>query len=207
MKLRHQPDRVKRPGRLRAALFSLGAIGLVAAVTMTAASAQGTAPSSHQHHARSVHVDVLTPSRHGLAGAGGAFNVDVSLSARHDETGPLSGAAGYIPFLNLPPASTFGPGLPDPGAPGLVVLLSTTPAAAGGPNANLAGVFQLNAVEQAHGRDKTFNDWEVGSPGFFGVNVDAVLTVFVVDGTAPGVVDLSQVHPISNVVQIPFHIA
>ena len=207
MKLRHKPDRVRRPGRSRAALFSIGAIGLVAAVTTTAASAEGTSPSSDHHHARTVQVDVLTPSRDGLAGAGGAFNVDVSLSARHDETGPLSAAAGYIPFLNLPPSNTFGPGLPDPGAPGLVVLLSTTPAAAGGPNTNLAGVFQLNAVEQVHGRDMTFNDWEVGSPGFFGVNVDAVLTVFVVNGTAPGVVDLSKVHPISNVVQIPFDIA
>jgi hypothetical protein len=204
MKLRHLTDRLKGRGRSRTALFSLAAIGLVAGATTTAASAQDR--SDDHHHSRPVHVDVLTPSRNGVAGAEGAFNVDVRLSARHDDNGPLSGAAGYMPFLNLPPADTFGPGLPDPGAPGLVVLLSTTPDRAGGPSANLAGVFQLNAVEQAHGRDLMFNDWEVGLPGFFGVNVDAVLTVFVVDGTAPGVVDMSTVDPISNVVQIPFHI-
>ena len=40
--------------------------------------------------------------------------------------------------------------------------------------------------------------------GFFGSDVDAVLTVFVVKGTAPGVVNMSQVHPISDVVRVPF---
>jgi len=206
MKIRHLTARLKGRGRSRAAVLSLAAIGIVAGATTTAASAHDRSDDDHHRHSMPVHVDVLTPSRNGVAGAGGAFNVDVRLSARHDENGPLSGAAGYMPFLNLPPADTFGPGLPDPGAPGLVVLLSNTPDAAGGPNANLAGVFQLNAVEQAHGRDLVFNDWEVGSPGFFGVNVDAVLTVFVVDGTAPGIVDMSTVDPISNVVQIPFHV-
>ena len=87
------------------------------------------------------------------------------------------------------------------------MLLSTTPRAAGGPNANLAGVFQLNGVDRVRGTDKTFNDWQVTSGGFFGSDVDAVLTVFVVKGTAPGVVNMSQVHPISDVVRVPFHIA
>jgi len=200
----HPTDRRKLRGRTRA-LLSLGAIGLVAVATTTAASAQGNSSASY-HHDRPIHVHVLTPSRNGRAGSDGAFNVDIRLSARHDANGPLSAEAGYVPFLNLPGSDTFGPGMPDPGAPGLVVLLSTTPDAAGGPAANLAGVFQLNAVEQAHGRDLAFNDWEVGLPGFFGQDVDAVLTVFVVDGTAPGIVDMSEVDPISNVVQIPFHI-
>jgi hypothetical protein len=153
-------------------------------------------------------VSVLTPSRGGEAGANGVFNVDLSLQASsRDANASLSAAAGYKPFLNNAGSATFGPGMPDPGAPGLVVLLSTTPAAAGGPNANLAGVFQLNAIERVHGLNTTFNDWQVGSPGFFGTNVNATLTVFVVEGTAPGQVNMSNVHPISNVVRVPFRIA
>jgi hypothetical protein len=198
-----------RPGVLRRprALFTLGAIGILAAAT-TASASTGAAPSAGSSASTSpVHVTVLTPARSGVAGRNGVFNVDIKLSADHSRGGPLSAAAGYRPFLNSPDSPTFGPGKPDPGAPGLVVLLSTTPQAAGGPHANLAGVFQLNAVDRVNGQDRTFNDWQVTAPGFFGKNVDAVLTVFVVTGRAPGVVNMSRVHPISNVVHVPFHIA
>ena len=95
--------------------------------------------------------------------------------------------------------------MPDPGAPGLVVTLSTTPAAAGGPNANLAGVFQLNAVNRHHGLVQTFNDWQVGSAGFFGTNVPTTLTAYLVAGTAPGMVT-PGLTPISNVVHETFTI-
>src|SRR5262245_11624532 len=137
---------------LKRLLLILSAIGLfagVVAVPATAASGMG-----HDHdrdHGRQppVVVDVITPSEDGVAGAGGVFSVDISLQARTpSDNDTLSAANGYQPFLNLPGSNTFGPGLPDPGAPGLVVLESTTPQAAGGPNANLAGVFQLNAVER-----------------------------------------------------------
>jgi hypothetical protein len=117
----------------------------------------------------------------------------------------LSAGNGYRPGLNLPPARTFGPGMPDPNAPGLVVTLSTTPAAAGGPQANLAGVFQLNTVTRHNGMNRVINDWEVGVPGFFGRNVRATLTAFLVQGTAPGKVSGHEV-PISNVVHETFTI-
>jgi hypothetical protein len=196
---------VKGLGRSRA-LFTLGVVGILAAAG-TVSAATGSAASPSYSPAQPVRVSVLTPSKNGIAGAGGVFNVDVTLRAKHDVKGPLSAAAGYKPFLNSPDLPTFGPGKPDPGAPGLVVLLSTTPQAAGGPNANLAGVFQLNTVEQVRGFDRTFNDWQITSGGFFGKDVDAELTVFVVDGTAPGMVDMDEVDPISNVVHVPFHIA
>ena len=195
---------LKRPSLIVA---FLGVIGTTVGVPAAAAHAE----MSHGHvHGQQppVEVRVITPSENGLSGAGGAFSVDIQLQARTPaDNDSLSTANGYQPFLNLPGQDTFGPGLPDPGAPGLVVLESTTPQAAGGPNANLAGVFQLNAVERVHNLQTTFNDWEVGSPGFFGTDVDSTITVFVVDGTAPGQVDMSQVHPISNVVQVHFHIA
>jgi hypothetical protein len=205
MNLRRTTDRARRLHSSRA-LFALSALAVVAALAVPAAV--GAAPLRAAHHTQPVHVRVLTPSQGGRAGAGGVFNVDLSLRASsHNANGSLSAAAGYRPFFNNPGSATFGPGMPDPGAPGLVVLLSTTPAAAGGPNANLAGVFQLNAIERVHGLIRTFNDWQVGVPGFFGTNVNATLTVFVVQGTAPGIVDMSNVHPISNVAHVDFHIA
>jgi predicted lipoprotein with Yx(FWY)xxD motif len=153
-------------------------------------------------------LSVITPGAGDSAGAGGAFNIDLSVAAKNARGNRLLSAAnGYVPFFNDVTAPTFGPGKPDPGAPGLVVTLSTTPAAAGGPQANLAGVFQLNAVNRHHGRIQTFNDWEVGSPGFFGKNVPATLTAYVVQGTAPGVIPAGGLTPISNVVHETFTIA
>ena len=155
-----------------------------------------------------VRLQMITPTRGEQAGAGGAFNVDLSIQARN-RTGNrlLSAANGYVPFFNQPGSPTFGPGMKDPGAPGLVVTLSTTPQAAGGPAANLAGVFQLNAVSRLHGLIRTFNDWQVTSPGFFGKGRTARLTAYVVRGTAPGTVPAGGLPAISNVVHETFTIA
>jgi hypothetical protein len=203
MHLTRNPNRASWLRRPRALLATVGVVAAIAVPSIASATA-----TSNGHTTAPVHVTVLTPSQGGNAGAGGVFNVDVSLEANGQRpNAALTAADGYQPFLNLPGSPTFGPGRPDPGAPGLVVLLSTTPAAAGGPNANLAGVFQLNAVEQVHQLNTTFNDWQVGLAGFFGTDVDATLTVFVVDGTAPGIVDMASVHPISNVETVHFHIA
>jgi predicted lipoprotein with Yx(FWY)xxD motif len=155
-----------------------------------------------------VKLSVITPAPHDAAGANGVFNIDLSLQAQNARGNRLLSAAnGYVPFFNDVTAPTFGPGMIDPGAPGLVVTLSTTPAAAGGPHANLAGVFQLNAVNRHNSLIQTFNDWQVGSPGFFGRNVQSTLTAYVVRGPAPGVVPASGLTPISNVVHETFTIA
>jgi hypothetical protein len=189
-------------------VIGVTAVGLVSALVVVPATAAHSSTHHHHHHHRPIVVSVITPTGRGAAGANGTFNVDVELQARtRSDNNRLSPNRGYRPFLNLPDQDTFGPGLPDPGAPGLVVLLSTTPAAAGGPNTNLAGVFQLNAVEKVNHLRTTFNDWQVGVPGFFGRDVNATLTVFVVAGTAPGHVDMSRVHPISNIAHVHFHIA
>ena len=174
------------------------------------AIAAGPASAAQHHHQASkpVRLQVITPGPGDLAGAGGTFNVDLSLQARNGAGNrALSAANGYVPFLNTAGSKTFGPGKPDPGAPGLVVTLSTTPQMAGGPQANLAGVFQLNAVNRHHDRIQTFNDWQVGVPGFFGLNKRATLTAYVVRGTAPGIVPAGGLTPISNVVRHTFTIA
>jgi predicted lipoprotein with Yx(FWY)xxD motif len=170
-------------------------------------SAAGRAVKADTTIQTPVNLSVITPGAGDVAGAGGAFNIDLSLQAQNAKGNDiLSAANGYIPFFNDVTAPTFGPGKIDPGAPGLVVTLSTTPAAAGGPQANLAGVFQLNAVNRHNGLIQTFNDWEVGSPGFFGKNVQSTLTAYLVAGAAPGVIPAGGLSPISNVVKETFTI-
>ena len=77
--------------------------------------------------------------------------------------------------------------------------------AAGGPRANLAGVFQLNTVTRHDGLTRIVNDWEVGSPGFFGKHTPVTLTAFLVKGTAPAKVTGHE-QPISNVIHERFTI-
>jgi hypothetical protein len=111
----------------------------VLAACAIAAGPASAAQQYHRHHQQNkpVKLRVITPGPGDLAGAGGAFNVDLSLQAR-----------------------------------------------------NSAG-----------------NDWQVGVPGFFGLNKRATLTAYVVRGTAPGTVPASGLNPISNVVRHTFTIA
>jgi hypothetical protein len=194
------------------ALAGAAAIGAAAPGGTTAVTIADTSHSSHytshtSHYRPPVRLVVNNPQPHDIAGKNGDFTVLVTATAVNASGNRLLSAAnGYRPGLNLPPANTFGPGKPDPNAPGLVVTLSTTPVAAGGPRANLAGVFQLNTVTRHSGMQRVINDWEVGVPGFFGRNVRATLTAYLVQGTAPGMVTGHEV-PISNVVHETFTIA
>jgi hypothetical protein len=194
-------------GRLIRALAPVGAVAALALGAATPALAQpGGGYHRHHYYRYPVALVAVTPSPGDTAGVGGAFNIDLALLAR-DARGDalLSAANGYVPGLNLPPATTSGPGKPDPNVPGLVVTLSTTPAAAGGPNANLAGLFQENAVARSFGQQQVFTDWEVGKPGLFGTNSQTTLTAYVVQGTAPGMVTGNE-QRISNVVRETFTI-
>ena len=165
----------------------------------------GRAAQTHRQ-VPDIRMVVTNPRPGDIAGRNGDFTVLVAATAQNADGNRLLNARhGYRPGLNLPPADTFGPGLPDPNAPGLVVTLSSTPAAAGGPNANLAGVFQLNTVTAHHGFNRVINDWEVGSPGFFGEDTEVTLTAYLVAGTAPGMVTGHET-PISNVVHETFTI-
>lgn len=161
--------------------------------------------------AQPVTASVITPSPGDVTG--NDFNVDVSLAARN-----ALGNALLSNYTNgfLDPTGPDGQGNPafHPGhstlAPGLVVTMSTTPSMPGtplvGPSTNLAGVFQINSVTQNHGLTSTWNDWQVSSPGFFGTNVPATLTVYAVQGTAPDAVPAGGLQPISNVVQETFNV-
>lgn len=200
-----------------AALLALVGAGGAAASPYQDEESEGpnTNHSSREHarsprHERPINVTVFSPGPGDLSGAAGVgFIVDVALDANKPRYNSLlSAAAGYIPFFNDPMAPTFHPG-PDPGAPGLVVLLSTTPNKPGtplqGPNTNLAGLFQINGVATVHGKAETWNTWQPGKP-IFGTGA-SVLTVYAVSGVAPTLVPSPAPTPISNVVRVPFRIA
>jgi predicted lipoprotein with Yx(FWY)xxD motif len=154
-----------------------------------------------------IQADVIAPRAGDRAGVGGTFSVDLSLQARNATGNSL--LSGYTSAFNDPNAPTFHPG-PNAAAPGLVVLLSTTPTIANtplkGPNTNLAGVFQINDVSRLNGLKRSFNSWIVTVPGFFGHGVQANLTVYAVNGTAPALITGNE-KPISNVVHETFTIA
>jgi hypothetical protein len=189
-----------------------GAIMLTATAALTVAAAAPAfatsgEPSQHStslYRGPSIELVAVTPSPNVVAGAGGVFNVDLAAVARNGfGNRELSAANGYRPGILPNPAP--GIGHTDPFAPGLVVLLSTTPQAAGGPDANLAGVFQLTDVARSHGANEVFADWEVGKAGAFGEGNQVTLTAFLVNGTAPGIVS-GRVTAISNVVHETFTI-
>ena len=190
--------------------WARAAAGLTAAGALlvggaTAAFAAGGA-TQHSAYGHAIKLVITNPKPGDIAGTGGDFTVDLkALALNATGNSQLSAANGYRPGLNLPPAATFGPAMPDPNVPGLVVTLSTTPAAAGGPRANLAGVFQLNSVTSHQGLTRVISDWEVGVPGFFGQNKPTTLTAYLVKGTAPGTVTGHE-KPISNVIHETFTI-
>lgn len=186
--LQREPRSRTHPyGRRRMAIVAGTAVlALAAAATPALASSSAPAqPQAHRYSGPPVVIEPVLPQPGDTAGAGGVFNVDLLAQARDAAgTRDLSAANGYKPgILPTPPP---GAGHADPFAPGLVVLLSTTPAALGGPDANLAGVFQLTDVDKVAGRRTLLADWEVGKPGAFGDGVKTTLTVFVVAGQAPG---------------------
>ncbi len=205
----HQRDlRSRTRGRAARRVTALtGTVALALALTAAApAVASSGGPSHHQarpSYSAAINLVVVTPGPGDVAGAGGVFNIDLAALALN-ATGNrwLSAAKGYKPGILI---KAPGIGHPDPFAPGLVVLLSTTPKKAGGPHANLAGVFQLTDVARGNGLAQVIADWEVGKPGAFGKGKKTTLIAFLVSGTAPGIVT-GTVKPISNVVKETFTI-
>jgi hypothetical protein len=104
----------------------------------------------------------------------------------------------------------------QPGQPGrnpiyqnLVVTLSTTDPALGGPQANIAGLFQIVSVsQQSDGSGEIWATWVNGQPRF-GVDLDSALDAYVVSDAAPATVsaDRTGLNVVSNVVHVPFHVA
>ncbi|GAC1445005.1 MAG: hypothetical protein NVSMB52_05060 [Chloroflexota bacterium] len=161
----------------------------------------------HQPQADSsspIKLTVVAPGQGDISGVAGAnVIVDIALDAAPGHNDQLVGQPRFI----APTDPAFGPGA-NPAVPGLVVMFSTTKAF-DGPQTNLANLFQLTGIATINGNQKEiWTTWLVGKP-IAGVDVDTVLTTFVVSGTAPKVVpvDLSTLTILSNVVTVKFHIA
>jgi hypothetical protein len=195
--------RSKTGGHVTRGAIALTATAVLAFAAATPALASSSG-STYHFHDPAITLIAVTPSPNDVAGSGGVFNVDLAAVARNAfGNSELSSANGYKPgILPTPPP---GIGHPNPSAPGLVVLLSSTPQASGGPDANLAGVFQLTDVARSHGHNEVIADWEVGKPGAFGQGTTVTLTAFLVSGTAPGIVT-GSVTSISTIVHETFTI-
>ena len=209
-------DTIEPRQRLRHTRRWVALVALSLAAALVALTAASSAPASKgvanaAQSQKPVKAIVMTPDNGERTSSG--FNVSVSLQAQNARGNRL--LSGYRTAF-LDPTGPDGQGNPafHPGAsasaPGLVATLSTTPTMAGtplaGPQTNLAGVFQTNSVTRVRGLKRTWNDWQVSSPGFFGRNTTATLTVYAVRGSAPDVVPAGGLHPISNVVHYTFHI-
>jgi hypothetical protein len=208
-----RPRRPRRTGRWLTAGV-VGATTAALAGTLAGTALAWSSPHRHHHPHRGsqppIVATVFSPGNGDHSGANGVgFIVDVALDARRPAFNHLIDAAsGYHPYFNDPSAPTFHPG-PDPGAPGLVVLLSSTPDKAGtpfqGPDTNLAGLFQINGVATVPGGlAETWNTWQPGK-AVFGSG-PTTLTVYAVRGTAPAVIPAHGLRRISNVVRVHFDI-
>ena len=207
-KIKQSPSTRARVARAALALGATATLGLLVAPGPTGAyTAHGSTAAGHMP----IRASVISPGPGERTSSG--FNVDVSLQARNAQGNRL--LSGYSTMF-LDPTGPDGNGNPafHPGAsaaaPGLVVTLSTTPSKPGtplvGPRTNLAGVFQINGVTRSHGLVRTSNDWQITSPGFFGKNTSATLTVYAVRGQAPNAVPAGGLRPVSNVVRETIHI-
>ncbi|KAJ6445249.1 hypothetical protein O9K51_00008 [Purpureocillium lavendulum] len=89
---------------------------------------------------------------------------------------------GFIPFLNSPNLTSFGPG-PGTATPGFVCLLST----GSDPTQNFAGAFQLNAITNSDTKGnilEAYFSWFVGAASFVSKG-NTTATVFFLSGDAP----------------------
>src|SRR5437588_8640793 len=97
----------------------------------------------------------------------------------------------------------------NPAYQNLVVTLSTTEPGLGGPQANIAGLFQIVSVsQQSDGSGEVWATWVNAQPRF-GVDVDSAVDAYVVGEPAPATVpaDRTGLNVVSNLVHVPFHIA
>lgn len=186
---------VKLPG-----LYSCSDFGAsFANVSTNGTSGTGLGRPSRQR----LNAVVNAPSVGDIDGINAAdFIVDITLNA-------LSMGANSIvpetPLYQDTNSPTFGPG-PNAAFPGLVVLQNTTSAMLGGPNTNLAGVFQLNGISQRNGLKQYNTVWQAGGPAF-GVG-PSELVVYYVEGIAGMNASYRPTQGLlSNVVRVPFTIS
>lgn len=151
-------------------------------------------------------ITLFTPRSGETVGVNGSgWLVDMVVVNNDTAANYFSPANGVVPLYhdNFTDPK-FAPGVVSEALPGLVVL-SNTSTLAGGPAANLANLFQINAVTNVQNGVVTefWMTWLVGAP-FAGRGKPSSLTIYVVNGTAPTSVGEMPSNVISNVVTVEF---
>ena len=200
--------------------FTPGLISNVAVVafnisgptSLTASSSTFTGNSTANPSA--VNVAVLTPTPGDVLGFGAAnFVIDLRAVTTDPSFNPLlSAGAGYLPlYANTSDPTMFRPGFMT-AAPGVVVLMNTSTLGTGA-TTNLAGLFQINAINTLStatggALNEIWMDWQAGKASFG--SGPCRLIVFILNTTAPLVVtDVTpgQLGLISNVVTVDFFLS
>lgn len=193
---------------LSAATVLSGAAPLLLGAVQPASLRKLPRPELHRDARHPIKSQMFSPepgSVQGSAGIGAV--VDLSFSTWKPALLPAK-------FRLAIPATlaTSGPAAPpgeNPAFPGLVVTMSTTPASAGGPNENLANLFQITSVSrQADGAYEVWATWTNPKP-LFGVGVPATVTAYTVAGKAPSTVPAGRAGLVltSKVIEVPFWMA
>jgi hypothetical protein len=211
--------------------FAVAAV-LVAIGVSSAAAYVSTSGASNR--AKPVRIEVFAPERGANAGANGFgwfVDMEVDFLGQNLQQAGFSGLqlTGPAVHNNVPPfPGLFSTGHDDR-LPGLVVLVSTTNNTLpgfSGPGTNLANLFNLTGITNRDDKEtELWDTWIVGA-AIAGQNVNATLTVAVIDdlnhdsvfNDAPNVVtdlnddgridahDLDVLGVASNIVTVPFRI-
>jgi len=177
---------------------------LVAGLVLAACSSGGskkTAANSttSSSAATAVTVQAFSPEPNSTQGVcGNGIVVDLAIRAKD-------------PNLLKSAIRAAQPGQPgrNPAYQNLVVTVSTTDPALGGPQSNIAGLFQIVSVsQQPDGSGEIWATWVNGQPRF-GIDVDSAMEAYVLSDPAPATVpaDRTGLNVVSNVVHVPFHVA
>lgn len=208
---------------------------IMLAATVVAPGAGAAVAAATNRSGPPVHIEVFAPERDhnvGVEGRGWFVDLELEFPRRSLPEAGFSGLqlTGPGAHNNVAPfPGTFSPGTDDR-LPGLVVLVSTTNndrPGFSGPGTNLANLFNLTGVTDRDDDEvELWDTWIVGAD-IAGRDVDASLTVAVVDdlngdgilNDAPPVVDdrnddgridhkdLQATGVASNIVTVPFHIS
>src|SRR5438067_1287668 len=173
--------------------------GLVLAACSSGGSKKAANSTTSSSAATAVTVRAFSPepnSTQGVCGTG----IVIDLAIRSKDPNLLKAAI-----------RASQPGQPgrNPAYQNLVVTLSTTEPALGGPQANIAGLFQIVSVsQQSDGQGEVWATWVNGQPRF-GVDVDSALDAYIVGEAAPATVpaDRAGLNVASNIAHVPFHVA
>lgn len=218
----------------RATFLRRGSLALLAVAGAVPATGAAVSAAS-QRSGPPVRVEVFAPEEDhnvGIDGRGWFVDLELTFPRRTLPEAGFSGLQLTGPGVHnnaAPFPGTFSPGTDDR-LPGLVVLVSTTVAnrpGFSGPGTNLANLFNLTGVTDRNEDEvELWDTWLVGAD-ITGRDVDAILTVAVVDDLdgdgilddAPSVVDdrngdgrvdhkdLRAIGVASNIVTVPFRIS